>query len=125
MTLQKTLTISEYRARVLLSAWNSASLARIEEATAEASLSSNGFDGSFEAERAEMIQEIAATIRLWMDGGTSRADLDCSIGLLQHLAGLPVASAPRQSGRVVSQPRKESPVFVVGKLRYEFGSCSI
>lgn len=87
MSTLKQLTVSERRARALLAAWNSASAPRLQDAIEQASLCQATSRSSDEAERVEMIQEIAATLRLWMEGERSRTDLDASIELLRHLAG--------------------------------------
>lgn len=87
MPTLKQFTASERRARTLLAAWNCASAPRLKEAIEQASLSHAVSRSSDEAERIEMIQEIAATLQLWMEGGRSRTDLDASIELLRHLAG--------------------------------------
>ncbi len=87
MPTLKQFTVSERRARTLLAAWNSANALRLQEAIDQASECQAVSRSSDEAERIEMIQEIAATVQLWMEGGRSRTDLDASIELLRHLAG--------------------------------------
>jgi hypothetical protein len=90
MYAKNTFTGSERSARALLAAWNSADAPRLEEAIGQAAIERHAPRSWSEAERIELIQEIAATIRLWMNGGRSRTDLDASIELLRHLAGSPV-----------------------------------
>jgi hypothetical protein len=90
MRPKKTFTGSERRARALLAAWNSADAPRLQEAIGQAAIEKHAPRSWSEAERIELIQEIAATIRLWMNGSKSRNDLDASIELLRHLAGSPV-----------------------------------
>jgi hypothetical protein len=107
MRPKKHFTGSERRARALLAAWNSASATRLEEAIAQAALEKHAPRSWSEAERIEMIQEIAATIRLWMNGRKSRTDLEASIDLLRHFAGSPmtVNSEAVQFEMRVSVPR--------------------
>lgn len=114
MPPQKHFTVSERRARALLAAWNSASALRLQQAIAQAALEKDAPRCSGEAERIEMIQEIADTIRLWMNGGRSRADLDASIELLRHLAGSPVRPSPQRRRRTSLQPSKRAHALVAG-----------
>src|ERR1700691_1328886 len=61
------LTVSERRARLLLSAWNSGDLARLESALNSVSTASNTSLPFGEMERIEMVNEVSTTIQGWID----------------------------------------------------------
>jgi len=71
---------------LLLSAWNSGELARLESALTELGRAVTAPSLSCEAERMEMVSEIAATIQGWIDRSRNQTDLEMSLRLLRHLA---------------------------------------
>jgi hypothetical protein len=93
MMKTKSSPASEQRARILLSAWNSGDLRRLQETLTEncISLEAAGwpFSGEDERERMEMLLIIADAMRNWLRrGGDAPAeDLQVSMRLLRHLAG--------------------------------------
>jgi|HubBroStandDraft_5_1064220.scaffolds.fasta_scaffold440927_2 hypothetical protein len=88
------LTISEQRARLLLSAWNSGDLARLESAINSLSTASNSSLPYDEMERMEMVNEVSSTIQGWIDRCRDQHELETSLRLLRHLAS---AAAPASS----------------------------
>jgi len=109
--MQSSLTYSRHRARVLLAAWNSADLSRLE-----AVLDSPTHSGALsfeEEERMEMVAEVECSLRHWLDRtGTSnpsgRTDvaLFAALKLLRHLAGCATSAssykAPKGGIQVIS-----------------------
>lgn len=91
-------------ARMLLAAWNAADLRQIQNAIEQASRIEPTSLRAADAERLEMIQEIAAVIRQWMAGHKSSSDLKASLDLLRHLANSDAFSAAPRSGMHVSGP---------------------
>jgi len=89
----KSARASEQCARILLSAWNSGDLPRLQETlTADwISMEPSGWplSGEAEQERMEMLVTIADAMRNWLRrGGDAPAeDLKVSMQLLRHLAG--------------------------------------
>jgi hypothetical protein len=88
------LTVSERRARLLLSAWNSGDLARLESALNSVSNASNTSLPCGEMERIEMVNEVSSTIQGWIDRCRDQHELETSLRLLRHLASAvaPVSS---------------------------------
>ena len=90
----KSTPISEHRARLLLSAWNSGDLGRLREALTQGCISvepsGRVLTGEDERERMEMLATIADAMRNWLRrGGDAPAeDLQVSVKLLRHLAGM-------------------------------------
>jgi len=82
----KCLTVSERRARLLLSAWNSGNLARLESALASLSSAGDTRLTSGELERIEMVNEVSSTIQGWIDRCRDQHELETSLRLLRHLA---------------------------------------
>lgn len=93
MMKMKSAAVSEQRARVLLSAWNSGDLSRLQETLTQGWIfgSPDGWplSGEAERERLEMLATIADAMRNWLRrGGDAPAeDLQVSVKLLRHLAG--------------------------------------
>ena len=85
MTFPKPLSASERSAREILAAWNSGDVVRLRSVLGHAGPTFDGASAA-EQERFEMIGEIAANLRAWMDNGSQREDLDASLALLRHLA---------------------------------------
>ena len=89
----KSTPVSEHRARLLLSAWNSGDLPRLREALTQGWMgvepSVRPPAGEDERERMEMLATIADAMRNWLRrGGDAPAeDLQVSVKLLRHLAG--------------------------------------
>ena len=89
----KSAPVSERRARMLLSAWNSGDLRRLQETLTQGWIfgSPDGWPltGEAERERMEMLATIADAMRNWLRrGGDAPAeDLQVSVKLLRHLAG--------------------------------------
>jgi hypothetical protein len=100
------LTASERCARSLLAAWNRGDLATLQTRLEMAPPADPGAPSS-EIERIELVQEIAATIRLWLQGirRKSTTDVEASVRLLRHLArcedaeDLPEATPTREAAR--------------------------
>ena len=94
MMKTKSAPASEQCARLLLSAWNSGDLRRLRETLTLAWISAEPagwpLTGEDERERMEMLATIADAMRNWLRcGGESPAeDLQVSVQLLQHLAGV-------------------------------------
>jgi hypothetical protein len=93
MMKTKSAPASEQRARILLSAWNSGDLRRLQETLTEDWISPEAarypLSGEDERERMEMLLTIADAMRNWLRrGGEAPAeDLQVSTRLLRHLAG--------------------------------------
>ena len=91
---------------MLLSAWNSGDLGRLQETLSAdwIALEPSGWplsgphSGEEERERMEMLITIADAMRNWLRrGGDAPAeDLQVSMQLLRHLAGLGVVVAPKR-----------------------------
>lgn len=81
-----TLSISRHCARLLLAAWNSADVSRVRSALDLAEGVHTARLGYSEQERVELLHEIAAMIRQWMNREKSGEDLNASLDLLRHLA---------------------------------------
>jgi hypothetical protein len=81
-----TLSISRHCARLLLAAWNSADVSRIQSALDLAEGVHPARLGYAEQERVELLHEIAAGIRQWMNCQKSGEDLNVSLELLRHLS---------------------------------------
>ena len=89
--------VSEQRARMLLSAWNSGDLRRLRETLTEGwtGAESAGWaattpvTGEDEQERMEMLATIADAMRNWLrrGGEAPEEELKVSVKLLRHLAG--------------------------------------
>jgi hypothetical protein len=102
----KPLTASERCARSLLAAWNRGDLAALQTRLDTAPLADTGATSS-EKERIELVEEIASTIRLWLQGmrRKSPADMDASLRLLRHLArcegpeDLPAVTPKKEAAR--------------------------
>jgi hypothetical protein len=94
---------AQRRARILLAAWNSGSLARLE-----AALNDNWDDNrdganlhlpAIERERIELIGEVVQSIRGWIARARTQTELQAALLLLRHLGGqepLHFASARNQ-----------------------------
>jgi hypothetical protein len=93
MMKMKSTPASERRARMLLAAWNSGDLRRLQETLTQGWIfgSPDGWplSGEAERERMEMLATIADAMRNWLRrGGDAPAeDLTVSVKLLRHLAG--------------------------------------
>jgi len=93
MMKTKSAAVSEHRARLLLSAWNSGDLRRLRDTLAHSwiSVEPAGWPlaGEDERERMEMLATIADAMWNWLRrGGDAPAeDLQVSVKLLRHLAG--------------------------------------
>jgi hypothetical protein len=93
MMKTKSAPISEQRARVLLSAWNSGDLQRLRETLTGDWISADPADWprskQDERERMEMLLTIADAMRDWLrrGGDAPPEDLQVSMKLLRHLAG--------------------------------------
>jgi hypothetical protein len=93
MMKMKSTPVSEERARMLLSAWNSGDLRRLRETLTQAwiSIQPSGWPlhGEGECERMEMLATIADAMRNWLrrGGDAPEEDLQVSVRLLRHLAG--------------------------------------
>jgi hypothetical protein len=106
MMKTKSAPASEQRARILLSAWNSGDLGRLRETLTEDWIAleparwplSGPHSGEEESERMEMLVTIADAMRNWLRrGGDAPAeDLQVSMKLLRHLAGLGAVVAPKR-----------------------------
>jgi len=89
----KTARASEQCARILLSAWNSGDLPRLQETLTEEWISKEPagwpLSGEAEHERMEMLVTIADAMRNWLrrGGEAPTEDLKVSMQLLRHLAG--------------------------------------
>jgi hypothetical protein len=92
--MNRCLSVSERRARLLLSAWNSGDLSRLESALASISTASNTSLSYGEIERIEMVNEVSSTIQGWIDRCRDQNELETSLRLLRHLAS---AVAPAAS----------------------------
>jgi hypothetical protein len=88
----KSAAVSEHHARLLLSAWNSGDLRRLQDTLTHSSISvePTGFTGEDERERLEMLATIADAMRNWLrrGGDAPTEDLQVSVKLLRHLAGI-------------------------------------
>jgi len=93
MMKMKSAPVSEHRARILLSAWNSGDLRRLQDTLMQgwglSSPDSWPLTGEAERERMEMLTTIADAMQNWLRrGGDAPAeDLKVSVKLLRHLAG--------------------------------------
>lgn len=95
MTMMKTKSapLSEHRARLLLSAWNSGDLRRLSETLTQGIVPNEPagwpLTGEAERERMEMLATIADAMRHWLrrGGDGPEEDLQVSVKLLRHLAG--------------------------------------
>ena len=89
----KSAEASEQRARILLSAWNSGDVRRLQETLTQGWMSAEPagwpLTGEAERERMEILATIADAMRNWLRrGGDAPAeDLKVSVKLLRHLAG--------------------------------------
>jgi hypothetical protein len=81
-----TLSVSGHCARLLLAAFNSADLSRLKSALDLAEGVQLGRLPYAEQERIELVHEIAAVIRHWMDRPGTGEDLKTSLDLLRHLS---------------------------------------
>jgi len=96
------LTYSQRRARLLLAAWNSADLSRLEAALCSACSSpAPTFE---EEERLEMVAEVESSLRDWLDRTGSRVlfarnevALFTALKVLRHLAGCEAAASVYQA----------------------------
>jgi len=81
------LTASQRCARSLLATWNRGDLAGLQ-ARLDIDLPMESAVTESERERFELVQEIASTIRLWLQGMRRKdpADIEVSLRLLRHLA---------------------------------------
>jgi hypothetical protein len=93
MMKTKSAAVSEHRARLLLSAWNSGDLRRLRDTLTQGWMPAEPagwpLTGEDERERMEMLATIADAMRNWLRrGGDAPAeDLTVSVKLLRHLAG--------------------------------------
>ena len=93
MMKMKSAPVSQHRARLLLSAWNSGDLRRLRDTLTQDWISVEPAEwpltGEAECERMEMLATIADAMRNWLRrGGDAPAeDLNVSVKLLRHLAG--------------------------------------
>ncbi|MCU1336581.1 MAG: hypothetical protein JWO19_2162 [Bryobacterales bacterium] len=100
MMKTKSAPVSEQRARILLSAWNSGDSGLLRETLTEDWISAGPagwpLSGENEYERMEMLVTIADALRNWMRRGDAPAeDLQVSVQLLRHLAGCEPLSRAR------------------------------
>ena len=85
--------ISEHRARMLLSAWNSGDLRRLRDVLTQGSVRNEPagwpLTGEEESERMEMLATIVEAMRNWLrrGGDMPEEELKVSVRLLRHLAG--------------------------------------
>jgi hypothetical protein len=92
-------TDSKRSARMLLAAWDSSDLLRIQDAAERAAAVSPAMapeaDRIEDAERMEMVRVAAGVLRQHIEGkeGCPDAELDASLRLLRHLAGAAVREA--------------------------------
>jgi len=94
METMNTLSVSGHCAKLLLAAWNSADVSRLRSALDLAEGVQPARLAYAEQERMELLQEIAAMIRYWMDSPKSGEDLKASLDLLRHLAQNPRVPSP-------------------------------
>jgi hypothetical protein len=93
MMKMKSAAVSEHRARLLLSAWNSGDLRRLRDTLTQGWISVEPagwpLTGVAERERMEMLATIADAMRNWLrrGGDAPEEDLKVSVKLLRHLAG--------------------------------------
>ena len=93
MMKSKSAAVSEHRARLLLSAWNSGDLRLLRETLTQgwfcAEPAGWPLTGEGECERLEMLATIADAMRNWLRrGGDAPAEeLTVSVRMLRHLAG--------------------------------------
>jgi hypothetical protein len=85
-TTMNTLSVSKHCARMLLAAWNSADLSRLQSALTLAEGVQAGRLAYAEQERIELVHEIASMIRQWMKQQRTGEDLNASLQILRHLA---------------------------------------
>ena len=88
----KSAAVSEHHARLLLSAWNSGDLRRLQNTLTHSTISVEpaGLTREDERERLEMLVTIADAMRNWLrrGGDAPTEDLQVSVKLLRHLAGI-------------------------------------
>jgi len=90
----KSAAVSEHHARLLLSAWNSGDLRRLQDTLSHSLISVEpaGWPptGEDERERLEILATIADAMRNWLrrGGDAPTEDLQVSVKLLRHLAGI-------------------------------------
>ena len=92
--MMNTLSISGHCARLLLAAWNTADLSRLRSALDLAEGVQPSRLPYSEQERLELLHEIAAMIRQWMQRQRTGEDLKASLDLLRHLARGPMEATP-------------------------------
>ena len=83
-------SLSQKRANVLLAAWYSGDLLRLEAALRQSYTTKGSRDAAdtAQSEREEMLAAIECTIRGWLSNpATDAEDLRVSLHLLRHLAG--------------------------------------
>ncbi len=94
MMKTKSAALSEHRARLLLAAWNSGDLRRLRETLTQGGISAEPdnwpLTGEDERERMEILATIADAMRNWLrrGGDAPTEDLQVSVKLLRHLAGI-------------------------------------
>ena len=89
MTSTESLTVSDCFARSLLGAWNSGDLLRLRNELNQVALADRSGLSGFEQERIEIVQEVAKTIRVWLNGARKKhTELNVALVLLRHLATL-------------------------------------
>ena len=93
MMKMKSAAVSEHRARLLLSAWNSGDLRRLQDTLTHnwIAVEPSGWPltGEDERERMEILATIADAMRNWLrrGGDAPEEDLEVSVKLLRHQAG--------------------------------------
>ena len=70
-----------------MAAWNSADSSRIARAIDQVCATACTSVSAADAERIELLQDIACGIREWLEGRKSEADLEACLKLLAHLVG--------------------------------------
>lgn len=80
---------------MLLAAWNSADSSRLDRAIDQVCAADGASVSTADAERIELLQDIACGIRDWMEGRKNEADLEACLKLLAHLVGSRAAMSLR------------------------------
>src|ERR1035438_8125501 len=87
MTVMGSLPRSERIARSLLKAWGSGEPHRLRNEVSQIAGTDCCGLSAFEQERFEIVQQVAKTIGVWIDGARSKhADLNVALSLLRHVA---------------------------------------
>jgi len=99
-SLTHTPTQSGHFARTLLAAWDNGDLPGLRDELSQIAVADRSHLSAFEEERIEIVQGVAQTIRVWLNGARKRhADLNIALSLLRHLATVDEASLEDGSSR--------------------------